>query len=104
MCVMLSVNGVNIFRACMRFSHFQTCINKILTHIANSFQIYLTTDLVNVTKHFQRLGSDLGLDLLTFEDQVFHVDGDFGAPANIDHAFQKLLLYHLMIQEWTLKE
>ena len=73
--------------------HFQSCINNITTQLETSTQVFLTTDFVNITRLFERAD----IDLLTFEGQVFHVDGEFGAPTNIDRAFEKLLLDHLMI-------
>lgn len=72
---------------------FQFCINNISIHSEKPVQVFLTTDFENITQLFKRTS----IDLLTFEGQVFHLDGDFGDPANIDHAFQKLLMDHLMI-------
>ena len=72
---------------------FQLCVNNISTQLKTPVQVFLTSDVENVTQLFERTG----MDLLTFEGQVFHIDGEFGNPANIDQAFQKLLLDHLMI-------
>lgn len=74
---------------------FQTCIQKLQRFSPVPFQVFLTTDSDEALQVFQAAYPSL----LTFSGDIYHVDGRFGAPADPDAAFRKLVLDHLLISQ-----
>lgn len=72
---------------------FERCVQAITKRSELPFHVFLTTDYDNVTSMFQATR----FNMLTFDGPAFHIDGEFGAPTNLDKAFQKVILDHLMI-------
>ena len=74
---------------------FQTCVQKLKRLSPASFEIFLTTDSNEALVAFKVAYPHL----LTFEGDIYHVDGPFGKPTDADAAFRKVVLDHLMISQ-----
>lgn len=71
---------------------FQECISNI-TSTSSGFRLFLTTDSQRVVQLLQKVHPDL----LLFSGQIFHIDGDFGSPTDMDSAFRKVILDHMLL-------
>lgn len=72
---------------------FDQCVQAITKGSELPFRLFFTTDFDNITSMFQATR----VNMLTFDGPPFHIDGEFGTPTNLDKAFQKVVLDHLMI-------
>ncbi len=70
----------------------QKCIGNI-TCTSSGFRLFLTTDSQEVVQLLQNSYPDL----LLFPGQIFHIDGDFGTPKDMDSAFRKVILDHMLL-------
>lgn len=75
--------------------YYELCIQNLQTTGNETYQLFLTTDAEQVLE----LMKDAHPDMISFAGQIFHVDGNFGAPDSPHAAFKKVILDHLMISQ-----
>lgn len=72
---------------------YSSCFESIETFSKSAFTLFLSTDSDTIVAQFRKQYDNL----LTFDGQITHVDGIFGADDNPVTAFDKVMLDHLMI-------